>query len=162
MATVTKCHKCNGSGIVFVGGIRAPIDKPFHCNVCDGSFSRYSSLWSHKRLHTGDKPFKCDICGLAFARQAYLKNHGRVHSGEKPYKCNICGMLFSQSPHLKNHERIHRGERDPISVKYVRRHLPDILPCGTIGGYTRGRNLTAVQYVALPSTKQHTSRTIPR
>uniref|UniRef100_A0A8D8SMF1 Zinc finger protein 845 n=1 Tax=Cacopsylla melanoneura TaxID=428564 RepID=A0A8D8SMF1_9HEMI len=111
MATVTKCHKCNGSGIVFVGGIRAPIDKPFHCNVCDGSFSRYSSLWSHKRLHTGDKPFKCDICGLAFARQAYLKNHGRVHSGEKPYKCNICGMLFSQSPHLKNHERIHSGER---------------------------------------------------
>ncbi|KAI5735086.1 hypothetical protein M8J77_013996 [Diaphorina citri] len=111
MATVTKCHKCNGSGIIFVGGIRAPIDKPFHCNVCEGTFSRYSSLWSHKRLHTGDKPFKCDICGLAFARQAYLKNHGRVHSGEKPYKCNICGMLFSQSPHLKNHERIHSGER---------------------------------------------------
>lgn len=111
MATVTKCHKCNGSGIVFVGGIRGPVDKPFHCNVCDGTFSRYSSLWSHKRLHTGDKPFKCEICGLTFARQAYLKNHGRVHSGEKPYKCNICGMQFSQSPHLKNHERIHSGER---------------------------------------------------
>lgn len=112
LATVTKCHKCNGSGIIFVGGPRPPpSDKPFRCNVCDGSFSRYSSLWSHKRLHSGDKPFKCDLCGLTFARAAYLKNHVRVHSGEKPYKCEICGMQFSQSPHLKNHERIHSGER---------------------------------------------------
>lgn len=39
-------------------------EKPFHCNVCDGTFSRYSSLWSHKRLHSGDKPFKCEVCGL--------------------------------------------------------------------------------------------------
>lgn len=112
LATVTKCHKCNGSGIIFIGGAKPPpTDKPFRCNVCDGQFSRYSSLWSHKRLHSGDKPFKCDICGLTFARQAYLKNHVRVHSGEKPYKCEICGMQFSQSPHLKNHERIHSGER---------------------------------------------------
>lgn len=112
VATITKCHKCNGSGIIFIGGKSPPTsDKPFRCNVCDGSFSRYSSLWSHKRLHTGDKPFKCEMCGLTFARAAYLKNHLRVHSGEKPYKCNVCGMQFSQSPHLKNHERIHSGER---------------------------------------------------
>jgi len=114
VASVTKCHKCNGSGIIFIGGSRnntAGIDKPFHCNVCDGTFSRYSSLWSHKRLHSGDKPFKCGTCGLAFARAAYLKNHSRVHTGEKPYKCSVCAMQFSQSPHLKNHERIHSGER---------------------------------------------------
>lgn len=111
MGTVTKCHKCNGSGILFVGGVQNQVEKPFHCNICDGSFSRYSSLWSHKRLHSGDKPFKCEFCGLAFARAAYLKNHGRVHSGERPFKCEVCGMQFSQAPHLKNHERIHSGER---------------------------------------------------
>nr|CAD7416529.1 unnamed protein product [Timema poppensis] len=113
MGSVTKCHKCNGSGLIFIGGIRnnSSVDKPFHCNVCDGTFSRYSSLWSHKRLHSGDKPFKCETCGLAFAKAAYLKNHGRVHTGEKPFKCAVCGMQFSQSPHLKNHERIHSGER---------------------------------------------------
>ncbi|XP_014485138.1 PREDICTED: zinc finger protein 160-like isoform X2 [Dinoponera quadriceps] len=142
VTSVTKCHKCNGTGIIFIGkhddknsginslakcgGCKATgriiigsgkqnsqnqAEKPFHCNVCDGTFSRYSSLWSHKRLHTGDKPFKCEVCGLAFAKAAYLKNHGRVHTGEKPFKCNVCGMQFSQSPHLKNHERIHSGER---------------------------------------------------
>lgn len=46
-------------------------EKPFHCNVCDGTFSRYSSLWSHKRLHSGDKPFKCEVCNLAFAKGTY-------------------------------------------------------------------------------------------
>ncbi|XP_017878344.1 zinc finger protein 723-like isoform X2 [Ceratina calcarata] len=114
VTSVTKCHKCNGTGIIFIGGkqnSQNQAEKPFHCNVCDGTFSRYSSLWSHKRLHSGDKPFKCEVCGLAFAKAAYLKNHGRVHTGEKPFKCTVCGMQFSQSPHLKNHERIHSGER---------------------------------------------------
>ncbi|CAH1993376.1 unnamed protein product [Acanthoscelides obtectus] len=114
VTSVTKCTKCNGSGIIFIGGAKLQqhnVDKPFHCNICNGSFSRYSSLWSHKRLHTGEKNFKCNICGLAFAKAAYLKNHSRIHTGEKPYRCNVCGMQFSQSPHLKNHERIHSGER---------------------------------------------------
>ncbi|XP_072382363.1 transcription factor Clamp-like isoform X1 [Diabrotica undecimpunctata] len=117
VASVTKCTKCNGSGIIFIGGSKNQqnnVDKPFHCNICNGSFSRYSSLWSHKRLHTGEKNFKCNICGLAFAKAAYLKNHSRIHTGEKPYRCNVCGMQFSQSPHLKNHERIHSGERPYI------------------------------------------------
>ncbi|XP_066991358.2 transcription factor Clamp [Anabrus simplex] len=113
VASVIQCPKCNGSGIIFIGGTRnnTNVNKPYRCNICDGTFSRYSSLWSHKRLHSGEKPFKCEICGLAFARGAYLRNHVRVHTGEKPFRCDICGMQFSQSPHLKNHERIHSGER---------------------------------------------------
>ncbi|XP_004534438.1 zinc finger protein 492 [Ceratitis capitata] len=119
---VTKCQKCNGSGVVFVGtgspatkqqaaNGKTENPKPFTCNICGGTFSRYSSLWSHKKLHSGEKNYKCSICGLAFAKAVYLKNHARIHTGEKPYKCQTCGMQFSQSPHLKNHERTHSGER---------------------------------------------------
>ncbi|XP_017063937.1 zinc finger protein 93 isoform X2 [Drosophila eugracilis] len=127
---MTKCQKCNGSGVVLVGqhshaghsGAGASVkqsvtvktenpSKPFSCNICGGLFSRYSSLWSHKKLHSGEKNYKCSICGLAFAKAVYLKNHARIHTGEKPYKCQTCGMQFSQSPHLKNHERTHSGER---------------------------------------------------
>ncbi|KAJ0181041.1 hypothetical protein K1T71_003126 [Dendrolimus kikuchii] len=116
LASVTKCQNCNGSGIIFVGGNKNKLnasnaEKPFHCNICGGSFSRYSSLWSHKKLHSGEKNFKCGICGIAFAKAVYLKNHSRIHTGEKPYRCNTCGMQFSQSPHLKNHERTHSGEK---------------------------------------------------
>ncbi|KAI8121576.1 Zinc finger and SCAN domain-containing protein 22 [Lucilia cuprina] len=122
---VTKCNKCNGSGVVFAGSgapaskqqcsaqttVKTENPKPFTCNICGGTFSRYSSLWSHKKLHSGEKNYKCSICGLAFAKAVYLKNHARIHTGEKPYKCQTCGMQFSQSPHLKNHERTHSGER---------------------------------------------------
>ncbi|XP_055857493.1 zinc finger protein 665 isoform X1 [Episyrphus balteatus] len=115
LATVTKCQKCNGSGVIFVGGsqrqVKSETPKPFTCNICGGTFSRYSSLWSHKKLHSGEKNYKCTICGLAFAKAVYLKNHARIHTGEKPYKCQTCGMQFSQSPHLKNHERTHSGEK---------------------------------------------------
>ncbi|XP_061387908.1 zinc finger protein 271 [Musca vetustissima] len=126
-AKVTKCNKCNGSGMVYVGTgapaskqnsnqaavatVKTENVKPFTCNICGGTFSRYSSLWSHKKLHSGEKNYKCTICGLAFAKAVYLKNHARIHTGEKPYKCQTCGMQFSQSPHLKNHERTHSGER---------------------------------------------------
>ncbi|XP_017109125.1 transcription factor Clamp isoform X2 [Drosophila bipectinata] len=127
---MTKCQKCNGSGMVIVGqhshgglggaggSVKQTVtvktenpSKPFSCNICGGLFSRYSSLWSHKKLHSGEKNYKCSICGLAFAKAVYLKNHARIHTGEKPYKCQTCGMQFSQSPHLKNHERTHSGER---------------------------------------------------
>lgn len=115
LGSVTKCQKCNGSGVIFIGGgqrqLKTEQPKPFQCNICGGTFSRYSSLWSHKKLHSGEKNYKCSICGLAFAKAVYLKNHSRIHTGEKPYKCQTCGMQFSQSPHLKNHERTHSGEK---------------------------------------------------
>lgn len=61
-------------------------EKPFSCSICGGRFSRYSSLWSHKKLHSGEKNYKCGVCGIAFAKAVYLKNHTRIHTGEKPYK----------------------------------------------------------------------------
>jgi len=114
--TVTKCNKCNGSGVIYIGGAKKNSqqqqnEKPFTCNICGGRFSRYSSLWSHKKLHSGEKNYKCGVCQIAFAKAVYLKNHTRIHTGEKPYKCGTCGMQFSQSPHLKNHERTHSGEK---------------------------------------------------
>jgi uncharacterized Zn-finger protein len=57
-------------------------DKPFSCNICGGKFSRYSSLWSHKKLHSGEKNYKCELCSASFAKAVYLKNHMRIHSGE--------------------------------------------------------------------------------
>lgn len=99
LASVTKCQNCNGSGIIFIGGNKNKLnqsnaDKPFHCNICGGSFSRYSSLWSHKKLHSGEKNFKCGICGIAFAKAVYLKNHSRIHTGEKPYRWVFVTSFF--------------------------------------------------------------------
>lgn len=40
VASVTKCTKCNGSGIIFIGAPKnqqSNVEKPFHCNICNGS-----------------------------------------------------------------------------------------------------------------------------
>lgn len=58
-----------------------PEAKPFECDICGGKFSRYSSLWSHKTLHTGVKKFTCNVCNASFAKANYLNNHKRTHSG---------------------------------------------------------------------------------
>ena len=42
--------------------VQSQNDKPFSCNICGGKFSRYSSLWSHKKLHSGEKNYK--VCGF--------------------------------------------------------------------------------------------------
>ncbi|XP_034232128.1 zinc finger protein 678-like isoform X2 [Thrips palmi] len=114
MATVTKCQKCNGSGIIFVGGARRElIEKPRRhvCDTCGAAFARYSSLWSHRRLHTGEKPYKCGVCGMQFSQSPHLKNHERIHSGERPYQCEVCDKVFARHSTLWNHRRIHTGEK---------------------------------------------------
>ncbi|KAJ8972615.1 hypothetical protein NQ317_004670 [Molorchus minor] len=89
VSSVTKCTKCNGSGIIFIGGSKNQqnnVDKPFHCNICNGM---------------------CDICGSCFNQATHLKNHAKVHSGEKPFKCDICSVGFSDRFALKRHRNIH-------------------------------------------------------
>ncbi|KAI5730410.1 hypothetical protein M8J76_013390 [Diaphorina citri] len=58
MATVTKCHKCNGSGIIFVGA---------------------THLKNHAKVHTGEKPHHCDICDVGFSDKFALKRHRLIH-----------------------------------------------------------------------------------
>lgn len=48
-------------------------NKPFACDICGGKFSRYSSLWSHKTLHTGVKKFECPTCQATVSKS--IINH---------------------------------------------------------------------------------------
>ena len=87
--------------------------------ICGQTFTQYSSLQKHGRVHDGKKPYECDFegCGHAFSQVnlspfthskiSNLNRHKRIHTGEKPYECKVCGKKFASGSNLKQHAHIH-------------------------------------------------------
>lgn len=55
------------------------VHHPFHCSLCDRTFSQRGSLNRHMRSHLGVRPFPCPRCPMTFARQYRVTEHLRVH-----------------------------------------------------------------------------------
>ncbi|XP_078537977.1 uncharacterized protein LOC144823354 [Lissotriton helveticus] len=86
-------------------------ERPFHCNICEKSFTQKGNLLQHQSVHTGEKPYHCTVCSKPFTHKVTLVRHQRTHTGERPYHCTVCSKPFSRKAHLVLHQRTHTGER---------------------------------------------------
>ncbi|CAH1782131.1 unnamed protein product, partial [Owenia fusiformis] len=96
-------------------------ERPFHCHVCEKSFTSSLLLKRHiLNLHSdsGEKPFKCKNCSKSFLWSSKLKVHERIHTGERPLQCKVCGKCFNNLGSFGIHQLTHSGKKT-INVETV-------------------------------------------
>ncbi|KAI8433211.1 hypothetical protein MSG28_015295 [Choristoneura fumiferana] len=64
------------------------------CDICDKAFKQNSSLYHHRRLHSGERPFHCETCFRTFKRKAHLHSHKSIHDPAPKegtvFPCDVC------------------------------------------------------------------------
>ena len=72
---------------------------------------------------SGKPAVTCEICGKKLADPSSLYRHRKIHSGDKPHKCPYCTRRFIQRYNMKQHIKTHRMERmsDAEKAEYLPR-----------------------------------------
>jgi len=58
----------------------------------------------------GKPSVECEECGKTLADPSSLYRHRKIHTGEKPHKCPFCEKRFIQRYNMKQHIKTHRME----------------------------------------------------
>ena len=58
----------------------------------------------------GKPSVECEDCGKVLADPSSLYRHRKIHTGEKPHKCPYCDRRFIQRFNMKQHIKTHRIE----------------------------------------------------
>lgn len=89
------------------------IQKPYLCNHCGHSFTRWHKLNDHVREYHSTVPqFVCKICGSAFQKRFNLSRHTLKHhrtpDSEKGnsvrHVCEFCGRVYKHKKSLAHHQ----------------------------------------------------------
>ncbi|RUS29779.1 hypothetical protein BC938DRAFT_480251 [Jimgerdemannia flammicorona] len=91
--------------------------KCYKCTQCSKSFTRPSSLATHKYSHTGEKPHKCDFpgCGRNFSVLSNLRRHLKTH--QKPTS-SAQRQLSSEERERNVRDLIRRTSNPSLSASY--------------------------------------------
>ncbi|TSX85964.1 MDS1 and EVI1 complex locus protein EVI1 [Bagarius yarrelli] len=81
------------------------------CPDCGKTFATSSGLKQHKHIHSSVKPFMCEVCHKSYTQFSNLCRHKRMHADcRTQIKCKDCGQMFSTTSSLNKHRRFCEGK----------------------------------------------------
>ncbi|XP_054007090.1 histone-lysine N-methyltransferase PRDM16-like [Hylaeus anthracinus] len=76
------------------------------CTECGKTFATSSGLKQHTHIHSSVKPFQCEVCFKSYTQFSNLCRHKRMHADcRMQIKCGKCGQTFSTVTSLSKHKR---------------------------------------------------------
>ncbi|CAB4070305.1 PRDM16 [Lepeophtheirus salmonis] len=76
------------------------------CPECGKTFATSSGLKQHTHIHSSVKPFRCEVCFKSYTQFSNLCRHKRMHVNcRMQIKCTKCNLAFSTVTSLSKHRR---------------------------------------------------------
>jgi len=67
----------------------------------------------------GKPSVECEDCGKVLADPSSLYRHRKIHTGEKPHKCPYCDKRFIQRYNMKQHIKTHRLDPEEMQKNSI-------------------------------------------
>ncbi|CAH0564476.1 unnamed protein product [Brassicogethes aeneus] len=75
------------------------------CPECGKTFQTSSGLKQHTHIHSSVKPFQCEVCFKSYTQFSNLCRHKRMHADcRMQIKCTKCSQTFSTLTSLSKHK----------------------------------------------------------
>ncbi|XP_071805403.1 histone-lysine N-methyltransferase MECOM-like [Asterias amurensis] len=82
------------------------------CPECGKTFATSSGLKQHTHIHSSIKPFICEVCLKSYTQFSNLCRHKRMHADcRTQLKCNNCSQMFATVTSLNKHRRFCHGNQ---------------------------------------------------
>jgi hypothetical protein len=95
------------------------------CPECGKTFATSSGLKQHTHIHSSVKPFRCEVCFKSYTQFSNLCRHKRMHATcRMQIKCHKCGQAFSTVTSLSKHRRFCDSTPSPYLALAAQQRQP--------------------------------------
>uniref|UniRef100_A0A0K2VES7 Transcription factor hamletlike [Bombus terrestris] n=1 Tax=Lepeophtheirus salmonis TaxID=72036 RepID=A0A0K2VES7_LEPSM len=131
------------------------------CPECGKTFATSSGLKQHTHIHSSVKPFRCEVCFKSYTQFSNLCRHKRMHVNcRMQIKCTKCNLAFSTVTSLSKHRRF--CDSKPPNPSFQQSTLcseDSLLPKGSssVSGMSEDSPLTRSPYPHHPPSSSYGS-----
>jgi ecotropic virus integration site 1 protein len=112
------------------------------CPECGKTFATSSGLKQHTHIHSSVKPFRCEVCYKSYTQFSNLCRHKRMHVNcRMQIKCHKCGQAFSTVTSLSKHRRFCDSTPTPYNLAMPPHSSPATTPVKSPGSHKNNSSM---------------------